>query len=72
MNTRKDNGGKALAAWKKLGVGMIQKPLRHIVNRDSSLDEKGNRILGANALAAIGFANKGNGLAVQNMALSMK
>ena len=30
MNTRKDNNGKALAEWKKLGVGHVARPLRYV------------------------------------------
>lgn len=64
MNTRKDNNGKALAAWKKLRVGHIAKPLRHIRNRAGIFSH-----LISDAEFA---ANRGDGLTVQRMALSLK
>lgn len=44
MNTRKDNNGKAIAAWKALGLAKIQKPLRYIKNKCARVytDSKGN------------------------------
>lgn len=44
MNTRKDNNGKALKAWKALGLAKIEKPLRFIRNKCAHVytDKKGN------------------------------
>lgn len=72
MNTRKDNNGKALKAWVNMSVGHIAKPLKHIINRDSWKDAKGNIILGEDAKEAFRQSKSGNGLFVQKMALSMK
>jgi hypothetical protein len=44
MNTRKDNNGKALKAWKALGPAKIEKPLRFIRNKCARVytDKEGN------------------------------
>ena len=71
MNTRKDNNGKALAAWKRLGPGMIEKPLRFIGERTNGRDEHGRVVLSANYLKAAAHASRGDGLTVQRMALAL-
>ena len=72
MNTRKDNNGKALAAWKKLGVGHIAKPLKHIIARTSFRTSDGKLIRSIESDVAQRAANRGDGLTVQRMALSLK
>lgn len=68
MNTRKDNNGVALKAWKKLGPALIQRPLRKIVRHQSARNEKGELVIGINGLRAIGQAQAGNGMYVKAMA----
>lgn len=71
MNTRKDNNGKALAAWKKLGVEHIAKPLKYIIDRTSFVS-KGKVQLSEAGINAMRAANRGDGLTVQRMALALK
>lgn len=72
MNLRKDNGGNALKAWKKLGPGLIQKPLRHIGNRINTKDAKGKIVFRKQYKAAYIFARNGNGDRVQQIARSLQ
>ncbi len=68
MNTRKDNNGRAMKAWKKLGHGHIAKPLRHIGNRTNGFDSKGCIVPSAQYLDAHAAARAGDGLRVQQIA----
>lgn len=72
MNTRKDNNGKALKAWRALGIGHIAKPLRHIANRTNGRDAKGNVVLSPQYLGAFAASQAGDGLFVQTMARSLR
>jgi hypothetical protein len=72
MNTRKDNNGKALKAWRALGPGHIAKPLRHIANRTNSRGPKGEIILSDAYKLALGAHKRGLGDMVQNMARAIR
>ena len=73
MNTRKDSGGSAMRKWLATPPGHIAKPLKHIINRDSTRDRKsGQIILGGIAATAYFAARRGDGLLVQKLAMSMK
>lgn len=73
MNTRKDNNGKAINAWKALGLAKIQKPLRYIKNKCACVytDLKGNTTTKYVQPYPIteAHAAKGNGGQVQRIAL---
>lgn len=71
MNLRKDNNGKALNAWKKLGPGLIEKPLRHIRNRSASKTPKGEIVYKGIFYLASWQAKLGNGALVQRIARQM-
>jgi hypothetical protein len=75
MNTRKDNNGKALEAWRAIAPGHIAKPLRHIAARDNRQEVVNGEIktiLGPRFLQAQAAANIGRGDWVQSLARSMK
>lgn len=71
MNLRKDNHGKALKAWKKLGPGHIAKPLSHIGNRTNKKDAEGKVILSPQYKDARIAAIYGDGERVQRIARSL-
>jgi hypothetical protein len=68
MNTRKDNNGKSLKAWRAMGPGLIEKPLQHIGNRTNSRDTKGNLILSPEFRHASQAAQRGRGNIVSKIA----
>jgi len=73
MNTRKDNNGAALKAWKKMGPAHIAKPLRHIAIRTNGKDPHTGRIILSTTYAlALNASRRGRGDIVQSMALSLR
>lgn len=74
MNTRKDNNGKALAAWKALGPAKVCHPLRYVRAKDSvvTINNKGVREVhyGPSAEFAEEMAKRGLGHMVNRMAMS--
>lgn len=71
MNTRKDNNGRALKAWRNTPPGHIAKPLRHIGNRTNRKDLQGRVIMSPQYEMASSAARRGDGLYVQQMARSL-
>ncbi len=74
MNTRKDNNGKAMAAWLKLGPGHIAKPLRFILRLGEyhfSARVKNYYEIRRAKKAALLAASRSNGLRVQQIARSL-
>lgn len=72
MNTRKDNNGSAIKAWRALGLAKIEKPLRYIKNKCARVVLiKGEQMVeyAAPYSAAKMAANAGNGRHVQALAL---
>ena len=67
MNTRKDNGGRAMKKWLATPPGHIAKPLKHILNRTHGAVDGRMRSLASAEVARI-YAECGNGLALQAMA----
>jgi len=72
MNTRKDNNGKALAAWKKMGPGWISSPLKLIAEKTYSRDENGFSVESEIHKFARRAAKRGDGETVMKMARDLK
>lgn len=71
MNTRKDNNGKARAAWIATPPGHIAKPLRDIGNRTNGRHATGRMARSPLYLKASFYAKIGRGDLVQKIARSM-
>lgn len=71
MNTRKDNNGRALKAWRNTPPGHIAKPLRFIASQTNGIDSKGHVVMSAQYVEAARSARYGNGLYVQQVARSL-
>lgn len=72
MNTRKDNNGRALKAWVKMGPGLIQKPLRHIGSRSNWRNAQGHLVLSPLYREAQFYARNGRGDLVTEMARELR
>lgn len=56
---------------KKLPIALIEKPLKYILNRTTTRDEKGGQVLDPKYIAAYEFAKAGQGQIVQQIAKSV-
>lgn len=75
MNLRKDNHGRALAAWKALGPAKVCHPLRYIRAKDTeySVDAKGVRHAHQGPFIQMAeiSASHGHGMYVQHIAMGL-